>query len=810
MIIIGFDSEWVYLPDENRNHILSYQFSVLTPNSECSGIVYTDGPDLKHRWKLADLLGHAIQVARDERVIGREWPDELCAVAHFTRADLAAFRDYKTLRAEFDNLRGSFSTITTPYKCSFYDRTKHQRNLKVRLVDTMAIAPGGTSLNAVGDLHGFPKIPLPSGMIERMDLLLEHDPDLFRDYAIRDAEIAAKHAYRMQQFCEEEGLGDEVPLTIGSMATKFLTSAWAENGINKADVLGTEEVTEKVWTGKRSRKVKKTIFQTLVAEYEPIATEAFHGGRNEAYMFGPTHDDFWFDFDLAGAYSTAMAAIKIPDWQGIRPSKDLDDYVCENLGLARIKFKFPDSVQYPCLPVRSNHGLIFPLEGETYCGSPEIQLARELGAELQIQNGIIVPWLNDTRPFMVFSKKVRENRKLLDKGSVFERAWKEIGNSVYGKIAQGLREKRVYNSRTEKSETLPPSEITQPYLAAYITSLVRAVLSELISRVPSDKLVVSATTDGFITNAKKHELVTSGTLATFFSQLANTLTGSFEIIEQKHVVPQVLCMKTRGQLTIGILDNLPTLQAKAGVQVLPRIVDEAIARRSDWPEELVPDEIKEEAENNWLLQKFFARQWDTKVPSWSLPSMRKMAKHDYDLVKEETEKRLSLEFDWKRELYAPETVMAGLTIGGGNPRHISMSSKPIQNLDTFHQVRERFSRWRDTQQGVLKTEADWERWSEFRERGEVASKSSKPGRGKLVDQAKREFLRQYTNKENGYPGGRYAELAKWLTENGYPTTETDVKNSRRSSKLEIKLATVQNDEVKALLDIIQKKVFRMI
>jgi hypothetical protein len=92
--------------------------------------------------------------------------------------------------------------------------------------------------------------------------------------------------------------------------------------------------------------------------------------------------------------------------------------------------------------------------------------------------------------------------------------------------------------------------------------------------------------------------------------------------------------------------------------------------------------------------------------------------------------------------------------------------------------------WRDTQQGVLKTEADWERWSEFRERGAVAAESSKPGRGKLVDQAKREFLRQYTNKENGYSGGRYAELAKWLTENGYPTTEIDVKNAKRSLKNE--------------------------
>ena len=61
MIIIGFDSEWVYLPEKHRNHILSYQFTVLTASSECSGIVYTEGPELKHRWKLSDLLVDRIQ-----------------------------------------------------------------------------------------------------------------------------------------------------------------------------------------------------------------------------------------------------------------------------------------------------------------------------------------------------------------------------------------------------------------------------------------------------------------------------------------------------------------------------------------------------------------------------------------------------------------------------------------------------------------------------------------------------------------------------------------------------------------------------
>jgi hypothetical protein len=406
---------------------------------------------------------------------------------------------------------------------------------------------------------------------------------------------------------------------------------------------------------------------------------------------------------------------------------------------------------------------------------------------------------------MVFSAQVRENRKALEKGSVFERTWKEIGNSVYGKIAQGLMEKRVYDSRRDSSQILPRSNITQPYLAAYITSLVRAVLSELINRVPPDKEVVSATTDGFITNAKREEIDVSGRLATFFSSLAKQLTGNPEIIEQKHIVPQVLCMKTRGQLTVGILENLPTLQAKAGVQVPPQIADRAIARYRNWPEGLVPDEIKEVAENDWLLRVFFDRQWDTRVPSWSMASMRKMAKYDFDLIKEESEKRLNLEFDWKRELYDPKLVLAGRSLGQGNPRHLSMASKPIRNLCSFHKVRERFSNWRDTQKGVLKTLEDWGRWSEYRERGEVAAEATKPGRGALVDQAKREFLRQYTNKENGYTGNRYDDLAKWLTDNGYPTTVTDVKNAKRLKNRGIVWGQIEDASVRRFWDLVRGK-----
>ena len=112
----------------------------------------------------------------------------------------------------------------------------------------------------------------------------------------------------------------------------------------------------------------------------------------------------------------------------------------ESPGVSTVTIEWFDA---PCLPVRSNNGLIFPLEGECYCASPEIALARQLGANISIMHGVVIPWLNDVRPFALFSRNVREKRKSHAKGSVFERTWKEIGNSVCGKTAQGLKAKNV-------------------------------------------------------------------------------------------------------------------------------------------------------------------------------------------------------------------------------------------------------------------------------------------------------------------------------------------------------------------------------
>jgi len=110
LIIIGFDSEWVALEGVS-NHILSYQYAVKVGAAMHRGIVYTEGAEKEDRWKLATLMGHAIEEARAEGLIGRLWPTRVFACANFTRTDLGSFHDYPNLKTEFDSLCGSYNTI---------------------------------------------------------------------------------------------------------------------------------------------------------------------------------------------------------------------------------------------------------------------------------------------------------------------------------------------------------------------------------------------------------------------------------------------------------------------------------------------------------------------------------------------------------------------------------------------------------------------------------------------------------------------------------------------------------------------------
>ena len=63
----------------------------------------------------------------------------------------------------------------------------------------------------------------------------------------------------------------------------------------------------------------------------------------------------------------------------------------------KIKFKFPDTVKYPNLPVRLDlNSVIFPLEGETFCTGVEFYLAMQLNCQIEILGGVFIPFKKHT------------------------------------------------------------------------------------------------------------------------------------------------------------------------------------------------------------------------------------------------------------------------------------------------------------------------------------------------------------------------------------------------------------------------------
>ncbi|GEE64425.1 hypothetical protein EC151836_00840 [Escherichia coli O145:H28] len=423
------------------------------------------------------------------------------------------------------------------------------------------------------------------------------------------------------------------------------------------------------------------------------------------------------------------------------------------MGFAFVTFQFPESVPYPSLPVRTDqYGLFFPLSGESWATAPEIELALSLGAEMTIHNGIIVPWICDTSPhnsestsvFLPFVQQVRENRNRHIKGSLEEKFWKEIGNSLYGKLAQGLRAKTAFDTARGLNRSLPPSSVTQPFFAAHVTGFIRAVVGELMNALPSDSSVVSVTTDGFLTNCPLNKINMSGPLSSRFQSLCDIVDPGSSMLTCKHEVSQLIAMKTRGQLTYRAIQGKPVVHARAGVK------PPADIPRSDY--------------NDYMVDLYLNRLPGQTLSRSTLISTREMWLSESDLVSREQDIRLNLEFDFKRQPVQPAM----------NEGHLLMSSRPWDNMEEALQQRSLFDDWRQTH--TLKTLADWDDWCDFLYCRTVFSDMKlKVGSKRSDDILVRLFLRALTQCQWGLmlkdkKSYSCKEVAEWLTSEGYSVT----------------------------------------
>jgi len=533
VIELGIDAEWVFNHQTKENEILSYQGYLISGKKSLSFIVYTKGPKKSQRLSFEKFIALIIQTALEKGGIN-EWPHRVNVYAHFLRSDLAAFSDFWKFKDKVSGVRGTVTSLKDTYaldyeklaskRCNKSEitlRDKHHkpRNTAVKFIDTLLLTPSGLGLESVGELLGLPKLTLPNGHSKsRMDIFLAEEPEAFEAYAIRDAEIAVLYGLRATHFAKNELGLKGLPPTIGSSAVKVFMKDMSQDDYHLNYGLVTS--TKTFWSKTKQHVLTRNTVEPGPSRllFENFFTSCYLGGWNECFEVGPSHIDKWNDIDLAGAYTTGLVDLNSLDYDMAFLSQDIQDFCGHVCGAARVKFKWPESVRFPSLPVKSGqYGLIFPLEGEAYITAPEIEVAAHLGCEIEILQGAIVPWIKDSESlFAPVVRLVKRKRASFPKGSFEEKMWKETGNSLYGKHGQGLKDKNAFDTVTGLSKKIPYSPLSNPYMASHTTGFIRAVIAELLNGIPEHRTVISVTTDGFLTNALESEMDTSGTMCQRF------------------------------------------------------------------------------------------------------------------------------------------------------------------------------------------------------------------------------------------------------------------------------------------------------
>lgn len=529
----------------------------------------------------------------------KETKTSVSIVCHTGKVDLSTlfvkdeFSNYLRYTSEIQGGAISLQPVSRKLKCfdKGYVNNRYVYNVSLNFRDTMGQAPAGKKrLADLGDAVKINKIDSDNIDKSRMDKLLIDNPELFFEYASRDATVTVLYASSLY------GYNKEMAVTLTSATANVMRESMKKY-LNVKDNVEFNRVyrgLKKVGKGKVKNPVKVGYMDN--DNWEPVreigrdiqtyAKEAYHGGYNGSFEIG------WIrgltnDFDLKNAYPTAMVLVPDINWEDPSlielPRQELTDkyWVDSRFPdgynpmlpmVARIKFEFPKSVKYPCIPVNVEGRLIYPRSSEgldvVYASGPEIFLALKLGAKIWCEMGWV---LNPLR-----LSNGQESRSLgaavldlvLDRSKaqssygkkcLEELTLKTMVNSGYGKNAQNVIDKHSWSAYKEAMEALGDSAITNPVSATLITSFVRAVLLATMNEAhEKDYKIYSVTTDGFISDIPDVETLERFNLYKFESAMRlsrNKLTrGKDESIwEIKHSQNELLNLTTRGNMapTLG-------------------------------------------------------------------------------------------------------------------------------------------------------------------------------------------------------------------------------------------------------------------
>lgn len=749
---VGFDTEYV-ASDTNLNTTLDVQFAILDPYtghvhknliSLCEGedVRYKRAPIPKHRsmtfdnflrviidqthQHIGDLSGKTRHRKIDENG-ERVWQThdyswKINLVGHFTRADITHFADWPKFKNSVDLVRGTYCTTTRPIVRHIKHRKRRKESrVSVTLYDTSLYCR--SSLDDIGKQINIPKLTLGPWHKHAIHHAKIWDRQRYEAYALRDAEIAVRYLHELHnKTLQNLGLQGEgkPPPTIASVGARLARQQWERAGKGADHLLGYWDQPTK------DGGTKRALIHELKKRIEHIAL-CYHGGRNEAYgagVFTAPEGRLFRDIDIVGAYSGVLGFLPEADWRQTYDTDDLKilaDPGHKGIALAWVKFEFPRNGKRPCLPVRARRkrgrarkehepdlGLVFPRQGKSYCTGPELFAARNMGAKITVLDGTFTPWKDPDNPYRLFNQMMRDGNAIRAsernsgrKGGVLDTTAKDALNSTYGKLAQGYevlagwQGRRAFNQRTGEMETIPPSAITQPAYAAYVTGFVRALLAELLDGIPNSALTLNAITDGFLTTAKPSEINTRGPLAVMFEQMRAMQNQHGPIIEEKGVSKHVLSARTRFCVSVGkdVIKPINALGPNQKVRDLHVMKAPPGWSLDAWERHVIERHNRRKALRAWK-RRTYGHAHLQRVGI----SPRDMYFLNADFVIGEVKKTLPLDFDFKVRLSAGSVV--------DRFAHIQGVGEPWDTVDDFVDYREALQNWRDENQRLLVTKRD--------------------------------------------------------------------------------------------------------
>jgi len=829
----GFDAEWVTRPDGRggfRNEVLCITAVIGCGGRKSRYIHYLEGPLRRDRPTMVEFFQQAIRSALKDGTVP-SMPNEVITFGHFMRGDLASFGDFWSRKREFSGLGKTLVTgrashvLATPdvagggdgrHEISDDDAGEggqsgplqvHLRGLdgrqfavRVRFVDTIKLTPGQKNLAYAAKMIGRKKLDLHTDLNipaidteerpeciglglpahygkDRMDLVKRDFPEQFKEYAIEDAEIALDYGVWMERMAVEQFGLRRLPNSLAGIASAVVRNL-SGGSAAFAELVGRESKQASYYNEKTGtyRTVKRDVPSQGLEIYYKFATDAYHGGRNECFYHGPTDVGMWYDFDLPGAYTTALVGLRPIDYDRIYTELDPDAYGIDDMGIAWITFEFPPGTRFPCLPVQGEReALFFPLQGrkeDRVCvGAPEIFLARQMGAEITIIHGFKAPWKSDERIFEAFTHLVQTKRREFPKNDhpALNELWKEVGNSAYGLTAQGLKPKNAFDPQSMRSKKIGTSPLTEPFMAAWATSFIRAVLGEILTGLPVDGTVVTATTDGVLTNVPLERLKLDGPLCSYFAGIRERLFGAREVLELKHGARQLVSVAVRTTFTGLKAEGFDPICAKGSVKPPTR-----------------PDPA---AQNRHMLKLYLRQYPGMKVENAQLISAREQLTLEADLVELKRERVLNLRYDFKRKPVRPRMVRLGRRV-----ERIAWDTVPWQTVAEAEFARVRVDGWSRERQQVFKTMEDYIDWEGYCEASWAMKVACEAARIRTLqirrDNAwgvlKRVFLQAGRQGRWGITFERrgVSAIAKILTEAGFPTDKDDITfAARRNARL---------------------------